>query len=281
MRKSIFVFVVLLCLGCSERKVQDSPKFTDEQIAQLGLSSVKPLRIFDGDCIKLDFNGFLSEKEISAQELVDSVEFISLETTNESLIAEINKLVCVENYFFIFDSDIGKNVFIFLSDGRFVKRIPTGQGPEEIYNPGDIAVDKENGHLIVYNRKGLSFYDYQGNFVKRELLPFNFKNFRVLANGYLFVTIPNQNGHLADLSAMQVFITDKNFRIISAGFPFHYSNTLNYGITDYTSSLDKNVSFAFKFSTKIFQYIDTLAVEEKYQLDFSKKEIPSKYMEMS
>jgi hypothetical protein len=280
MKKISLIVFIFLCFGCFEKK-ESNLKFSKVQIEQLGLSNSKPLRILDRNRLILDLNNFLSEKEISAGDIVDSIKYIPLQTTDESLIAEVNKLICIEHYFFILDSDIGKNVFIFSDEGVFIKRISTGQGPEEIYNPGDIAVDETQSHLIVYNRKGLSFYDYHGNFVKREILPFNFKNFRVLSNGYLFITVPNQNGHLEEFSEMQVLITDKNFRIISAGFPFHYSNTLNYGITDYTSSLEKEVNFSFKFSNKIYQYVDTLSVQEKYQLNFSKKELPVEYLKLN
>lgn len=251
------------------------------QIEQLGLSNTQGLTILDENKLVLNFNSFLDEKEIPISELVDSVKFIPLQTTEESLIAEINKLICTDHYYFILDSDIGKNVFIFSDEGAFVKKIPTGQGPEEIYNPGDIAVDEEQSHLIVYNRKGLSFYDYQGNFVKRELLPFNFKNFRIIPNGFLFVIVPNQNNHLGELSKMQVLITDKNFRVISAGLPFHYSENINYGITDYTSSFGNDVSFSFKFSDKIYQYMDTLCLQEKYQIDLLEKKLPNQYLEMN
>jgi hypothetical protein len=277
MKKVSFILSIFLFLGCSSKKEHNS-NFSMDQIEQLQLSNVKPINILDKDKLLLDFNVFLTEKEISINELVDNVKLIPLQTTEESLIAEVNKLICTEHHYFILDSDIGKNVFIFSSEGTFIKRIPTGQGPEEIYNPGDIAIDEEQNHLIVYNRKGLSYYDYKGNFIKRELLPFNFKNFRIIPDGFLFIIAPNQNNHLKELSKMQVLITDRNFRIITAGLPFHYSENISYGITDYTSSLMNETNFAFKFSNKIYQYVDTLSIQEKYQLDFSDKELPDQYL---
>ena len=66
-----------------------------DQIEQLQLSNVKPINILDKDKLLLDFNVFLTEKEISINELVDNVKFIPLQTTEESLIAEVNKLICI------------------------------------------------------------------------------------------------------------------------------------------------------------------------------------------
>ena len=65
-----------------------------DQIEQLQLSNVKPINILDKDKLLLDFNVFLTEKEISINELVDNVKLIPLQTTEESLIAEVNKLIC-------------------------------------------------------------------------------------------------------------------------------------------------------------------------------------------
>ena len=47
-----------------------------DQIEQLQLSNVKPINILDKDKLLLDFNVFLTEKEISINELVDNVKFI-------------------------------------------------------------------------------------------------------------------------------------------------------------------------------------------------------------
>jgi hypothetical protein len=282
MRKkaSILVAVVFVCISCSQNRSGNS-KFSEEQIAQMGLNYVQPINILSENSLKIDLDDFLSDKEMPVDELIDSISYIPLQTTtDESVIGAIDKLIYADNHVFILDQT-GNNVLIFSDDGTFIKTLPTGQGPEDIFRPGDIAVDEDQDHLIVHNRWGFSFYDYRGDFVKREQLPFNFRNFRVLPNGYLFVTVQNQNGHMEEFSEMQVLITDKNFRIISAGFPYHYSKSLDYSTKDYTSSLEKRVNFALKFSDKVYQYVDTLSVREKYRLDFAGKGLPARYLEMS
>jgi hypothetical protein len=260
---------------------KSNSRFSGEQIEQMGLDNVQPINILRENSTTIDWNDFLSDKEIPVDELIDSISYIPLQTTTkESIIGAIDKLIYADHHVFILDQT-GDNVLIFSDDGTFIKTIPTGQGPEDIYRPIDIAIDEDQDHLIVYNRWRLSFYDYRGNFVKREWVPFNFCNFRVLPNGYLFVIIQHQNIHMEKSSEMQVLITDKNFRIISARFPYHYSESLNYVTKDFTSSLEERVNFAFKFSDKVYQYLDPLSVWEKYRLDFSEKGVPDRYLEMS
>ena len=281
MKKILFFIFGAGAISCSQIGRPDTSNFSEEQIEQLDLPNTQMLHITDTDRVTLDFNPFLCEKEISISKLIDSIQLIPLETNEESLIAGIDKLICTAQFYFVLDADIGGNVLIFNHKGEFVKKIPTGGGPKEIYNPGDIAVDEEQKQLLVYNRKGISFYTYQGKFLKREILPFNFKNFRIIPGGYLFVVVRNQNNHLKQYSDMQVFITDKKFRIVSAGFPFHYSKEINWGVTDYTSSWLDNTYFSFKFTHLIYQYVDTANVRVKYQLDFLNKAIPNRCLQMN
>jgi hypothetical protein len=282
MKKKISILLLIFVCFCCSPNRERSARFSEDQVAQTGLDSTKQLIVLTENSLKLDFNGFLSNKELSFGELVESVNYIPLQTTKESLIGEITKLICVENYYFILDQYTSRNVFIFANDGTFIKKLPTGQGPQDIFRPQDIAVDEDLEHLIVDNRTGFSYFDYQGNFVKREQLPFYFRNFRVTADGYIFVSVPGiYNVHLEESSKMQVLITDKNFRIISAGLPFHYSKSLIYSAYDNTSTFAGIVNFAFNFSDKIYRYVDMLTVKEKYHLDFSRKKLPDRYLEMS
>ncbi|MDR0559362.1 MAG: 6-bladed beta-propeller [Prevotellaceae bacterium] len=277
----IIVFTGLFagCAGCGNER----PRFSHEQTVQLGLDSVKLLNVDRENSIVLDLNEFLSNRMIKTGEFIDYSTLILLETTDKSLIAEINKLICTENRFFILDSDIGQNVLIFSSEGKFIRKIPKGGGPEDIVNPEDIAVDEEKQVLIVHHKTGLSFFDFNGKFIKKERhTPFYFSNFRVIHEGYLFVTVAQHyNVHLNELSGMQVLITDSAFRIIAAGFPFHYPKENNFGIYDYTNAFENNVHFAFKFSDKVYKLENAFSVKECYQLDFHTKRLPERYMENS
>jgi hypothetical protein len=78
----------------------------------------------------------------------------------------------------------------------------------------------------VYNRKGLSYYDYKGNFIKRELLPFNFKNFRIIPDGFLFIIAPNQNNHLKAPAGS--YLLKANFNLLPTELSLQTMILLNY-----------------------------------------------------
>jgi hypothetical protein len=285
MRKTTSITVIIatiisLCTGCFQAG-KSSSRFTEEQIVQLELGNVRPLNVLNENSLTIDLEDFLTDRTLPVDELVDTISYTSLQTTEESVIGSVEKIICVDNYVFIMDAHSGQNVLIFSNDGTFIKTLPTGQGPQEIFRPIDIAVDEEQELLIVYNNWTLSFFDYRGNFIKSERLPFNFHRFRVLPDGYLFVIVDYQNIHLEGYSEMQLLITDRNFRIISAGFPYHYSGYLHYTTKDYTNSCGKKVNFAFKFSDRVYRYVDSLSVQEKYRLDFVGKGLPDEYLAKS
>ncbi|MDR0559059.1 MAG: 6-bladed beta-propeller [Prevotellaceae bacterium] len=279
MKKILIIIFTGLLAGCAGRG-NERPRFSQEQIVQLGLDSVKLLNIDRENSVVLDLNEFLSDKMIKTSEFIDSSTLIPLETTDESLIAEINKLICTEDRFFVFDSDIGQNVLIFSKEGKFIHKIPKGGGPEDIVNPEDIAIDEKNQILIVHHKTGLSFFDFNGKFIKKQRVPFYFSNFRIIPEGYLFITgAQHYNVHLNELYGLQVLITDSTFRIIAAGLPYLYPKENYYGNYDYTNSFGNSVHFAFKFSDKVYQLENAYSVKECYQLDFHKKRIPEQYLE--
>ena len=156
---SLLAIVAFVCWGCSQRREQ-SARFSEDQISQLGLESTKQLVVLNENSLKLDLDNFLSDRTLQTVELIDSIQYIPLQTTKESLIGEINKLICVASNYFILDAYTGRNVLIFSNDGTFIKTLSTGQGPRDIFRPQDIAVDEARKHLIVYHSTGLSFYDY-------------------------------------------------------------------------------------------------------------------------
>jgi hypothetical protein len=118
----------------------------------MGLNNVQSIKILSENSFTIDLDDFLSDKEIPVDKLIDSMSYIPLQTTTkESIIGAIDTLIYADNHVFILDQT-GDNVLIFSDDGTFIKTLPTGQGHEDIFCHGDIAVDEEQDHLIVYSR---------------------------------------------------------------------------------------------------------------------------------
>lgn len=115
---------------------------------------------------KIDVDQLEIKNLFSYKRPIDNCYFVPLETTNECLIGEIDK-VCVENDL-IFVKDENRNLFVFTMTGKFLNKIGgIGQGPEELLSFVDFYVNKNNkyvGIFDVYRSKMLRF-SFDGKFI--------------------------------------------------------------------------------------------------------------------
>ena len=109
---------------------------------------------------------------ISPEILFSSARIIPLETTEESLIAEIDKILIHEEKIYILDSR-QNIVFVFNIDGHFLFKIDKkGRGPEEYNFLYDIAINPYNQSLELLDPMGnFLAYDLNGRFIQKQRLP--------------------------------------------------------------------------------------------------------------
>jgi hypothetical protein len=274
--KSFFNTVLFaLFISCSKQASEKTQKFSSEQIASLNLDSTKAIQLQIDSILHIDLNPFLEEANIDFADMIKSIAFTPLETNDESLISEITDILVTDSNIYVHDSYQGGSVLIFDKEGRYLKRIEKGQGPEEILNLKNIVFDNDKKELIVYHYKILSFFTPDGQFKRRERIPFNARSVATIPDGYIFkVSNGTDNRHLGVLNENQILITDKNFMLRSTGFPYLYSKDNNYENERYINIYDKYINFTFKLTDTVYQYINDKTVKAKYAIDIHDKEIP-------
>jgi hypothetical protein len=98
------------------------------------------------------------------------LEIIKLETTEKSMLRNIQKA------FIDFENDrifilSGFNMYLFSAKGKYISKLNFGRGPGEILQLSSFTVDKKNKTVCVLDMaRNLSFYNYSGNFIKRNQL---------------------------------------------------------------------------------------------------------------
>jgi hypothetical protein len=105
--------------------------------------------------------GFLSE-------IVDSISYIKLETSDSCLIGYINRIKYYDKHYYIYDHR-AKTIYIFDETGKFVKKFNKyGQGPEEYLWVNSFANDND-GLLHIHDQESakILIYDTAGNFVSK------------------------------------------------------------------------------------------------------------------
>jgi hypothetical protein len=142
--------------------------------------------------------------KIKFSEVIKDYQFIPFETTNESIIGQIDKIMFHNNQYFVLDNLKTMSILVFASDGKFLWKLSKmGHGPGEYIELVDFNFDPLTQSLVVLSMKDLIFYDSKtGFYIKTIKLP---------ARGWKF-DFPDEN-HISIVDAGNgdnLFITDSN-----------------------------------------------------------------------
>ncbi len=102
------------------------------------------------------------ETKMNLSEIAEKVEYIFLETTNECLIGNIEKVIVDDGLVFISDK---KKLLIFNNSGKFLTAVGhTGRGPGEFVEVMDFSVDIVMDRIFVLDRyqQKVICYTYNG-----------------------------------------------------------------------------------------------------------------------
>ncbi|GGF45409.1 6-bladed beta-propeller [Echinicola rosea] len=276
--KNIFYTVIFLfAFGCSEKK-ENIDRYTEEQVSSLHLGETRVMHTVSDSLVRVDLNPILSNKVFDFQKLVKSIRLVPLETTEKSLIGPIYKVLATESHIYIYDRFKGGGLVVFDNEGRFIRRVPNGQGPGELSRLYDIDFDEENDQLIAYEHSFLSFYKPDGEFIRQERLPFGFYNIVSIPQGYLmFSTSGDGNEHMKGFEQYNFWVTDKKLKVNDVALPGQYES-IKYIAYRYIFK-NKEIMVSQRFNDTIYQYnAKANRLHAKYLLDFQGKKLPGRYL---
>ena len=120
---------------------------------------------------------------------VDSISYISLETTDQCLVGSIKDVIISDKYILVLDK-ILPVVWIFDKEGHYLTKIDRkGDGPEEYVNLSQFDYDRKKEHVLLLDSwtQSILFYGLDGSFVKRVKLDTSPSDFvRLEDNNYVF-----------------------------------------------------------------------------------------------
>ena len=242
----IFILILLACASCKNDRTDDH-----------------------GQEIQLRFEF----DDIEFSEWIDSIQFIPLQTNDESLIGKISDIFFQQNKYFVFDEQ-QKNVVIFDKKGKYLSKIDSkGQGPCEYENIRDLYVDERGTVKIMSHSNPAKIIEYSTEnhsckeTVFHEIMCSNFYPYN---NGYVFFS-----SHGNDLPSEQFFLfaTDSKGEVEHRWLP-------SYEYTSYTiradpfSSYNDLILFNKYFDNRIYQISPNREVSTRYVLNFGKYQLP-------
>ena len=152
MNKSKFYLLSLLIvlLGCSNESKNDKAQLNDE-------------------CQVIDIDKVKTEGIVKYSDVFDGFKVIPLETKKESLIGEISSIRFCGDYIVVLDRRIGKSIYVFDMDGKFLRTIgKLGKGPGEYINPSSISTNTKTNEILVYDavQDRIQIYSIEGELTK-------------------------------------------------------------------------------------------------------------------
>ena len=149
---TLLICSVLLCLSaCNQKSIQEDVLITlDTHIA-----------------IK-------TKKEIRLSEIAESIEYVKLETTPESLIS--NGTFLVGEKYIVYCNRNPAKVILFNREGKYIREIGTvGKGPGEFMYPIYMELDSDENRLLVesYEPRSNKLFEFniQGELLKTGSIP--------------------------------------------------------------------------------------------------------------
>jgi hypothetical protein len=186
LKRILLLYLVVLLFGCSEEKVATSFDLTQDD----------PMSVFD---------------------MFSDVSLIRLETTAESMIRDIWKVIYHNSHYYVLDR-MSQQVFCFDEKGRFEFKISAqGKGPGEYHNINSIGVDSYNDRLILLDpvMQRVLLFDLNGNFIETHSIPTE------MTMGYLQVFALNDSILLLTsiTNEQLVFYSTTEKKVVHKDFP--------------------------------------------------------------
>lgn len=206
----------------------------------------------------------------TASEIFQSINFIPLETTKESIFGTIDQLEVFDSLIFILDKS-SRAIFIFNSDGTYKTKINTG-GADKFFEY--FTINKGEKQIAVINNyvKGVLIYDFNGNVIKTMPVPARPGSiFYFNKNNYLYFMRRGVAYTDTPLIKYDLNYTDtlgnvkKKLHPFNAQFENGEYNIENNFITH--SGEDGSCMFSMPFEYSLYQLNDT-GIMRKYKFIF-------------
>jgi len=207
------------------------------------------------------------EKQLIDTTIFKSYCVIPLETTNESIFRDINRICKFNDRIYIFDKSMN-NVIIFDKKGKYINQIHNiGQGPKEYESAIDFCIDETNNDLVLLCDRPYKVmrFSKDGEFINEKIFS-EFKTAITMDSGYFFC-------ELSDHPKYEIECLDREFN------PVYSRLTKQKNVTNSCYSggkslvKSKDICYSRRFDTSIY-YLLKDSIVKKYELDFGKFKAP-------
>ena len=207
-----------------------------------------------------------------ADEHISEIRYVPLETNDESLIAEIEKVYLYKELIIIFDQRANR-ILLFDMDGKYIRKIGRkGGGPNEYFSLNDIFFEESSGLIYAHERsKNVIFvYDLEGQIIETIQPSFHFNSFCKSKDGFWIYSCfqdNNPNGY-------NLMLVDNSMqKMIGGYFPQHPNFINKTWATRFRLDSEGVNYFAYPTSNCVYKLADSVP-EIVYRVDFVNRNAP-------
>lgn len=242
----------------------------------LSASSCKPKRL--SSIIEKEEKSMISDstviikpekKRISSfplSKLIEEVEYIQLETSEETAMSNPTNVKFARGIFYI--SDIDERLMCFDLEGKFIRKAyKKGKGRGEVIRMYDYDVDKNYLYVLDGTKSSIIKFNHEGKFIEEQPLPFRAIRFSLLPVGYIFQLAPYtlDNGE----EPFQIAITDMDFNIKEKKLRYDIEDANPVSRTPFFTKTRDSVIFAPIYCRSIYFVKSNWSMPMEYYIEFS------------
>jgi hypothetical protein len=237
--KLIFIFCAFVFINCTN---------TDN----------KKKQVFDTPILKVSDFSIVTSLNYEDTDYFDTVEFIKLETTNESILGEITQMEVFENYIYILDKR-GISLKKFDLTGKYIQDIGrVGLGSGEYIAVSVFYINPDFKTINIYDpmKESMLSYDFSGKHIKTtklDVLEFTFvSRLSVLDNNEIFCFSHTNWQSNCEFS----ILNEKNYRgKCIYQYPVKSDKQISFHITNHPYTVrNGEIHYVLMFSDTVYSY---------------------------
>jgi hypothetical protein len=180
------------------------------------------------------------------------IRYIPLETSDQCLIGQANKILIRNNKIYVADFRKSMALFVFDMNGKLLFKIAKrGEGPGEYVNLHDFDIHR-NGDIYLFdqNKKKFLVYNSEGEYLRDVNSEYRFSYFCLVNNRMYWSELRERGNMFVNLAACDM--TNKKTEFILKDEKFLYDMGITYSYYNFYCSPDSITYYSPKFSEIIY-----------------------------
>lgn len=120
--------------------------------------------------------------------VADSLHYIPLETRDDALVGQIDKLIPLKDRLIIVDKEKSRSIYLYDLQGHLLRKIQrSGRSEKEYISLTDVSVDPESQRIFIWDSPGrkVLIYSFDGVFIAAHHFPYSVQSIAYTGNNTL------------------------------------------------------------------------------------------------